>query len=386
MKNVRLVAGCCIFSSLLTLSGAQGAAFDSGSTGLDGPLNVTSNMTLSLPPDGIFNFTTITVAAGKTLTFNRNALNTPVYLLAASNVVIAGAIDVSGKPPQGVMGGQGGPGGFDGGYGGSGLNNIAGDGYGPGGGKGNGGRGSFGTNYGNALLVPLVGGSGGAGLNGNPNTGGSGGGGAVLIASNGRITVNGVIYSLGGDFSIASCYDPTAYGGGSGGAIRLVAPIVDGTGVLQTRGGFYRRSNDGFCDNGNAYAGSGRVRIDCLDRNAFASITYAGTASRGSQMFVFPPAAPRLDIIEAAGTAIPEGTGQLVSVELPVGSSTNQVVRVQARNFTNDVPISVVVTPDHGPSRTFSTNISLASGNPPVAAVNVTIPAGTVNRINAWTR
>jgi hypothetical protein len=103
-------------------------------------------------------------------------------------------------------------------------------------------------------------------------------------------------------------------------------------------------------------------------------------------MFVFPSIIPKLNITEAAGTSIPESAGQPVAIELPVGSSTNQVVRVQARNFTNDVPITVVVTPENGSSRTFSTNISLLSGSPPSVAVSVIIPSGTVNRIHAWTQ
>src|SRR6266404_5987633 len=87
------------------------AQFSSGSTGADGPLNVTSNMTLNLPANGIFNLTTINVASGATLTFNRNVLNTPVYLLATSNVTITGTIDVSGKTVTFGKGGEGGPGG-----------------------------------------------------------------------------------------------------------------------------------------------------------------------------------------------------------------------------------------------------------------------------------
>lgn len=56
--------------------------FTSGSTGAYGEMNITANTTLALPPDGIFHCTTINVASGATLRFNRNALNTPVYLLA----------------------------------------------------------------------------------------------------------------------------------------------------------------------------------------------------------------------------------------------------------------------------------------------------------------
>ncbi|HTD67918.1 MAG TPA: hypothetical protein VK846_15445, partial [Candidatus Limnocylindria bacterium] len=110
--------------------------FDAGSTGADGALNVTSNTTLTLPPNGIFNFTTINVAAGTTLTFARNALNTPVHLLATSNVTINGTIDVSGAVGSATAGGRGGPGGFDGGYPGLDANTPPGAGLGPGGAAG----------------------------------------------------------------------------------------------------------------------------------------------------------------------------------------------------------------------------------------------------------
>jgi hypothetical protein len=387
MQTTALVAIITVMTSLNLM-----AQFNPGSTGTNGPLNVTSNMTLDLPPDGIFNFTTITVTSGRTLTFNPNALNTPIYLLATGDVLIDGTIAVNGTPPTGSIPGAGGPGGFAGGFGGQPLNVTAGDGAGPGGGKGSAALGSYGTNYGNALLVPLIGGSGGAGRDGSPGPGGSGGGGAILIASPTKITINGSIQAVGGDIPTYWC-DESFYGAGSGGGVRVVAPVVDGSGTLNTRGGLFHRSAPGcgcyiWCrDNDLRYGQAGRVRIDCLDRNAFRNLNYAGTMTRGSQMFVFPTnGVPRLDVIEAAGTAIPEGTAFGVSVDLPVGSSTNQIVRVQARNFTNDVPISVVVTPENGPSRTVQATIFQSSGNPPVAAVNVQISAGTVNRINAWTR
>ncbi len=369
---------------LVAASRLSAAAFDSGSTGVDGALVVLSNRTLNLPADGIFNFTSVTVASNAVLTFTRNLLNTPVYLLATGDVIINGSIDASApsRPKSGVAGSLGGPGGFNGGDGGFAPNNIAGDGLGPGAGVGSAGLGKFGTNYANSLLTPLIGGSGGAGRNGSPGVGGSGGGGAIVIASSTRVMISGAVYARGGDF-IPSDLDASVFGAGSGGAIRIVAPLVSGNGVLDCLGGIFlnyvadiRRGN------------AGRVRIDCLDRQAFRGLTYQGvtTVSRGAQMFVLPTPLPRLDIVEAAGRAIPEGTGSLVSVELPVGSSTNQVIRIQARNFTNDVPIAVAITPENGPSRIFQAVVLQNSGNPPIAAVNVVIPPGTVNRINAWTR
>jgi hypothetical protein len=100
------------------LPGTALAQFDAGSNGSYGPLNITANTTLDLPPDGVFHCTTINVSGSATLRFNRNPLNTPVVLLAQGDVTIAGVIDVSGADASGAIPGAGGPGGFDGGFGG----------------------------------------------------------------------------------------------------------------------------------------------------------------------------------------------------------------------------------------------------------------------------
>jgi hypothetical protein len=101
----------------LAVNHALAQGFSSGSTGAYGPMNITSNTTLDLPGDGIFHCTTINVATGATLTFRRNPLNTPVYLLASSNVTLNGIIDIGGNNSSASVpdGGLGGPGGFDGG-------------------------------------------------------------------------------------------------------------------------------------------------------------------------------------------------------------------------------------------------------------------------------
>ena len=194
---------------------AQG--FVSGSTGAFGPLNITTNTTLELPPDGVFHCTTITIQGSRILSFRRNPLNTPVQLLATADVVINGTIDVSGRGGNNFLGGDGGPGGFNGGNPGS-TAVPPGAGYGPGAGRGGvqnfsvdgAGPASFATSvnvsstnkgsvYGNALLIPIIGGSGGGGIAGTPGVGGMGGGGAVLIASTTRIEVNGTVNANSGD-------------------------------------------------------------------------------------------------------------------------------------------------------------------------------------------
>ena len=210
----------------------------------------------------------------------------------------------------------------------------------------------------------MIGGSGSVG-HPNSNQPGGGGGGAILIASSSRVTIAGGISARGacGLFK------------GSGGAIRIVAPVVDGNGFLDVS------RCDGFSGNQN-----GRTRIDSLDRFAYRNITMHSKATRGSQMFVFPSGNPRLDIISAAGTAIPEGANAPVMVTLPVGSPTTQIVRVQARGFTNKVDIRVKITPENGTSATFDGTIEQTSGNPPFADVQVTLPVDTVCHVHAWTR
>src|ERR1700740_504727 len=111
-----------------TSPGIYSQAFSSGSTGADGALDL-STMTcpsnvckIQMPDSGIFNFTTVSVPAGKILAFKPNARNTPVILLAQGTVTIDGQVSVSssGRTP--------GPGGF---YGGD-YNTS---GFGPGGGQ-----------------------------------------------------------------------------------------------------------------------------------------------------------------------------------------------------------------------------------------------------------
>ena len=86
---------------LAMLSGGVTAVrgqFDSGSTGTVAlVVNTGTTNTVNLPPNGVLHYTTITVRSNGTLRFGKNPLNTPVVLLARSNVFIEGTIDVSGS-------------------------------------------------------------------------------------------------------------------------------------------------------------------------------------------------------------------------------------------------------------------------------------------------
>src|SRR5262245_3191512 len=94
---MRIWLGIVITAAALTATPVH-AQFSSGSTGADGAFNPASNVTVTLPANGVFNYTTINIPSGVTVKFTRNAANTPVTLLAQGDVVITGTIDISGSP------------------------------------------------------------------------------------------------------------------------------------------------------------------------------------------------------------------------------------------------------------------------------------------------
>ena len=162
---------------------------------------------------------------------------------------------------------------------------------------------------------------------------------------------------------------------GSGGGIRLVAPLVTGTGALRTTGGI-----------GYAYGGTGRIRIDSPDAYSFRSLQiFDAVQTHGSQMFVFKPVTSRLDIVELSGQAIPLGTQNSVQIVLAPGVATNATITIQAHDFSADIPIAVVVTPENIASTTYNTNITF-SGNPSQLQLTIAIPAGEVSHVDVWTR
>lgn len=361
-----------------SMAGAQG--FSSGSTGVLGALNVTSNTVVTLPEDGILHYTTVFVGRGFTLSFRPNEHNTPVVILAQGDIVVEGIIDVSGKSGSSLLGGVPGPGGYEGGKPGH-SGQPPGAGQGPGGGRGgegnagpNGaGGGAYGTvaaagnparqgrPYGSPLVMPLVGGSGGGGV---PSTGGGGGGGALLLASSTRI-------HLENSARIDANGGSSGWGYGSGGSLRLVAPVISGNGSLTARG--------------SSYGGEGRIRLDTINRRLL-QLSSIPVYSLGAFMTVFPPTTPRLDIVEAGGTVIPEGSASPVTLQLPFGSDPNQTVTVQARDFGREVEIEVALIPDSGEPLVYTAMVPNGTANPATVMVPVQVPANVLITVQAWAR
>ncbi len=358
----------------------EAQSFDVGSDGSLGDVVISTTTTIDLPPDGKLHYKSLTVNVGGEMRFRPNTNNTPVFILSQGDVVMNGVIRVNGAVGSGNDGGVPGPGGFGGGKPGF-STTLPGFGYGPGGGKfgidshcfcaNDTGGGAFGVagvqnpkTYGNTFLIPLIGGSGGGGTFGSPGSGGGGGGGAIQIASNTRISLAGTIDATGGANRGAT------FNGGSGGAIRLVALKVEGGGHLNSTGG-----------NGG---GAGRLRVDTLDRTGIR-FTFSGNSSVGGNLFSLPTVLPRLQTIEVAGNAVPEGSAPQTFL-LPFGSTPERTVKIQARDFGKKVPIRITLTPDTGSPVIFDGEVDNSVNNPATVDVPVTFPVNSKVTVHCWTR
>lgn len=365
------------------LSQSAYAAFDSGSTGADGEFAPTSNTVKQIPESGIFNFTTVNIPSGITVTFTKNSQNTPVTILSTGDVTIAGTINLNGANGNYIIPGAGGPGGFDGGQGGA-VAQPGKRGEGPGGGTGGspktnnfcggcGSGGGFGGNggdgqaywsdapggvggvgYGNERILPLIGGSGGAGGGGsNGYVGGAGGGagGAIVIASSGTINVTGTITANGGRGADGDNTQGGAGGGGSGGSIRLIANTLAGNGAITATasGGGYQ----GYCGRAGGGGANGRIRIEYSTTTRTAATN--PPMSIGYPYQVVPTNMPTLIITSAGGVdspSVPKGSYGSPDVMLPFNTQNPITVVVTGAN----IPASTLVTLKAAPAVGSSTS------------------------------
>ncbi|MBU1054226.1 MAG: VPLPA-CTERM sorting domain-containing protein [Proteobacteria bacterium] len=290
--SVFLIINATAFAALIISDGSDGAFNPVGSL-----------VTLDLPADGIFNFTTINIPAGVTVKFNRNTSNTPVYFAATGNVNINGVIDVSATATNVIVNvpnnpkQTGGPGAYNGGVGGNGNTPVGSNGGGPGGGGGGysaGGAGNaipgnqatkYSTESGKGYAGPavsypqnLAGGSGGGGGSAIYKFGwysggyGGGGGGAIQISTIGNIDIVGAILANGanGGWSYATALAYAgAGGGGSGGNMELFANAITlgENALIQALGGYggglgtQPYSNDPAAYSSGADGGMGYVKF-----------------------------------------------------------------------------------------------------------------------------
>ncbi|MCP3980327.1 MAG: hypothetical protein GY716_13565 [bacterium] len=379
--------------AMVATSSAWAQPFVSGSDESDGALNLTiaqhgasfdfdpASFAPPLDTDGdnIYHFTTISVEAGMTVRFSSDILGSlPVQWLATGNVQIDGTLDFTGdaghdwndlRVPT-----VAGAGGFNGG-----VSSTATTGWSPGLGPGasdfpgggaahaSGGAG-WGSTYGNAFLLPLIGGSGGSGANdGNDAAGGGAGGGALLIAGSGNITVDGAIDTDGGcpGNSRFGQSDETG-GGGSSGAIRLIANSIDGTGNL-----FARQVN---CPEGRDPR-RGRIRLESYATNFTGSDP---TASLGLPGNVFPPAtAPTIRITAVDGVPVPANpTGIFPPADVSINDPVAVTIDIEAAYIPLFTTVAVRLLREDGSFQTVTSTPLNGVLETSTATASVVFPPG----------
>lgn len=367
MITHRTKSNVAVWLAVLALASPAGAGtFDSGSDGSDGAFNPGSDIEVDLslaasavwdtpspvPGQGVFDadqwlvvfkYTTIDVPVGVTVTFKNHPSGAPVVWLATGNVSICGLVNLSGANGATTAGlhefAEPGPGGF---AGGSriccGTTNTGG--FGPGGGNrststnsanaGGYGTAGGGRTYGNPQIIPLIGGSGGAARN-STVAGGGAGGGAIQIASSGEIVVE-----LGGEIRANGGFQGSNSGGGSGGAIKLMANTISGAGIVRALGG-------------NA-GGVGRIRLEAFDLLGFQDSGSPAWTSSFPGPVIPDSTAPQLWITDVASQPVTmDPVRGIESAELDLVDPAGPVViGIAARNIPAATTVVVRLVSDNG--------------------------------------
>lgn len=427
MNKFALTIKRAMLASLFIAPGAS-FAFTSGSTGADGAFNPTVNTQLQVPPSGVFNFTSVNIPSGVTVTFKKNTTNTPVVMLANGDVTIAGTISVAGSASTAVgaggngslgddgLPGVGGPGGYDGGRGGQTDNKRGGNGLGLGGGSGGtpgttngagmgfGGAGAgfseagsvnvgigqgynagsygnistAGSTYGSNLLLPLIGGSGGGGAaagNAFGGSGGGGGGGAILIAASGTVNVTstGAINANGGDSGTSSGSGAGGTGGGgSGGGIRIVATTIAGNGAVTATGGSAATAVSGNLRGGAGAAGRIRLEAEAITRTASTNPAY----TTGAPGALFIAGSPTLTIASVAGVAAPVSPTGNADIVLPATTQNPVTIVFNTTGVPIGNTIKLTVTPANDAPIVVVSPALTGTTESATASVSVNLPAG----------
>lgn len=417
-----VVSGCmwiCIMMG--TFAGAQGFP---GSTGKDGALDYSQfppgtyvfDPSKFIPPldptgDNIFNFTTINIPSGITVVLSGRVLHGPVFWLTTGDVYINGVINLSGENgavqsfnlDQSARA-QPGAGGFSGGSGGkcdpasTSPQPLALPGDGPQGGaagtcpqsSASAGAGGF---QANDSLIPLVGGSGGGGWTAigpagatldsvQYGAGGGAGGGALLIASPTQIYLNGGIFANGGQGQYSSDTSGTgASGSGAGGAIRLVAPVISGSGVAEALGAVVYSRNSGA---------NGFIRLDTL--NDATAHNFGGTPfAVGSTLNVFPPTIhpPSITVVSVDTVTLPQPpSGGALPPDVSINTTSPVTVTIQASYIPLGTVLTLHVRSDNNTEQTVRTTALSGTFESSTATFSVTFPTGfSLNYVKAtWSQ
>ena len=316
----------------------------------------------------VYKYSSVNVPAGTTVTFRNHPSYAPVVWLVQSSVTIGGSVSVNGKNlvsgTDSVFPVEPGPGGFRGGPGSLALG--SGVGLGPGGNAIGGNNGGYIGFYGNTQIFPLIGGSGGGSRYTSQSSGG--GGGAIMIATTGTIQFQspGSITAFGGQGASDQYGTPGgyAYSTGSGGAIKLVANQVTGTGTLNA-------------------TSTGRVRVEANSMPATITPTPLTIAvAPGTTPTLFQSnTSPSVRVVSVDGAPAPAdpNAGLITGADIGIQKSTPVIVVLETRNFaTAGAVVNVRIVGKYGAFT--SVNAALDNGGTTALSTwripNATLPPG----------
>lgn len=376
----------------LLAAGARADIVVPGADGSDGAFSPTSNVVvdLSLAPTGawdgpntspgngvydpekwavVFRYSSVNVPSGVTVTFLNHPSGAPVVWLVASGVTIAGTLQLNGESTTSAERPTvPGPGGFAGGK--RQTNTGRGRGAGPGGGNWSniGFGGSHQNSYGNASVVPLIGGSGGSGDDNGEVLSGAAGGGAILVASNTTVTIasSGAVQARGG--SGHGIDGNRQSGAGAGGAIRIVADAVTVSGILNAEGG-----------QGGNWGGPGRIRIEANTIQGNGPINpSASTAVAGTTALVWPEDLSPVIRVTSIGTApVPtDPSPRLPTSDVDLDVTNPITITIAAENVPTDWNMTVRVTPIDGTQQTATAVFMSGDLSSSTWQAQITVPIG----------
>ena len=311
----------------------------------------------------VFKYSSVNIPAGVKVTFKNHPTYAPVVWLVQGNVTIAGELNLDGKVSNPTTVGrltppEPGPGGFRGGASGA---SGKGSGYGPGASN----HGRFAAAYGNPQIIPLIGGSGASSSYTSSSGDSAGGGGAILIASAQTVTIEGKIS--------AKSYSPPSSnytgGTGSGGAIRIVAGQVLGSGQVSADAP-YSPTTDG------------RLRFET---NALSS-----TIQTTPETIGVPPANPpviwpaanaptaRVVSVDAVNAPLDPRAPLVAGADVAIQNSNQVAFLIETQNFPIEGVVQLNITPKFGNRTTL--NATRLSGDITSATwrVQTTLPQGFV--------
>lgn len=379
----------------LLAAGARADIVVPGADGSDGAFSPTSNVVvdLSLAPTGawdgpntspgngiydpekwavVFRYSSVNVPSGVTVTFVNHPSGAPVVWLVASGVTIAGTLQLNGESTTSAERPTvPGPGGFAGGK--RRTNTGWGRGAGPGGGNhsNNAGQGgSYQFSYGNASVLPLIGGSGGSGDDNTDVFSGAAGGGAILVATTTSMTIasSGAIQARGGSGHTVSGDNNRECGGGAGGAIRIVADALTVSGILNAEGG-----------QGGNWGGPGRIRIEANTIQGNGPINpSASTAVAGTTALVWPEDLSPVIRVTSIGTApVPtDPSPRLPTSDVDLDVTNPITITIAAENVPTDWNMTVRVTPIDGTPQTATAVFMSGDLSSSTWQAQITVPIG----------